>query len=91
MAEYIERSRIKYEQWSVGPLNGPLMVVRKKTIDSIPAADVEPVRHGRWEFVEQRFYRGEFVNLFRCSECKVATDTNSTYCPNCGARMDGET
>jgi len=43
MAEYIERSSIKYEQWAVGPLCEPLMVVRKKTIDAIPAADVAPV------------------------------------------------
>ena len=40
MAEYIDRSAIKYEQWAVGPLNAPLMVVRKKTINKIPAADV---------------------------------------------------
>ena len=43
MAEYIERDSIKYEQWSVGPLCAPLMIVRKKTIDSIPAADVVEV------------------------------------------------
>lgn len=49
MAEYIERGAIKYEQWAVGPLNGPLMVVRKKTIDSIPAADVVEVVHSYHE------------------------------------------
>lgn len=43
MAEYIEREAIKYEQWAVGPLNAPLMVVRKKTIDAIPSADVVEV------------------------------------------------
>ena len=43
MAEYIEREAIKFELWCVGPLNSPLMVVRKKTVDSIPAADVAPV------------------------------------------------
>lgn len=43
MAEYIERAAIKYEQWAVGPLCEPLMVVRKKTVDSIPPADVVEV------------------------------------------------
>lgn len=43
MDEYIKRSAIKYEQWAVGPLNAPLMVVRKKTVDAIPAADVVEV------------------------------------------------
>ena len=49
--EYIEREAIKYEQWPVGPLYEPIMVVRKKTIDNIPAADVAPVQHGEWEIV----------------------------------------
>ena len=40
MAEYIDRSEIKYEMWAVGPLCSPMMIVRKKTIESIPAADV---------------------------------------------------
>ena len=58
-------------------------------IEDIPSADVAPVRHGRWincEFVESGF---KFV---RCSECNH-DDMRSClykYCPNCGARMDGE-
>lgn len=43
MTEYIARSTIKYEIWPCGPLNEPLMVVRKKTIDAIPAADAAEV------------------------------------------------
>ena len=43
MSDLISRSAIKYEQWSVGALCEPLMVVRKKTIDSIPAVDAVPV------------------------------------------------
>ena len=62
----------------------------KKDIDAIPAADVEPVRHGHWideptgqmcsECCEQFFDDGEYrlVNY------------HTRYCPNCGARMDGE-
>ena len=86
--EYIEREAIKYEQWAVGPLNEPLMVVRKKTIDSIPAADVAPVVHGRWGV-----YLGG--KELMCSACKATfwdeeQTGGSNYCPNCGAKMDLE-
>ena len=84
MAAYIEREAIKYELWSVGPLNEPMMVVRKKTIDRIPAADVAPVRHGKW--VKQEDYSC-------CSECgqPIVDDCIPwfKFCANCGAKMDG--
>ena len=41
-------------------------------------ADAKPVRHGHWE---------EFV----CSVCgEIGWDNEDNYCPNCGAKMDGE-
>lgn len=89
MAEYIEREAIKYELWSVGPLNEPLMVVRKKTIDRIPAADVAPVRHGRW--IKRGYVCGE--NEYECSVCHETEWRSSAsrmkYCMFCGAKMDG--
>lgn len=99
MSEYIEREKINYEQWSVGPLNEPLMVARKKTIDSIPAADVAPVRHGRWipEYHEDRVsptMKHKFT-LYNCSECGrrligYSNPSDAPYC-HCGAKMDGDT
>lgn len=55
---------------------------------SIPAADVAPVRHGRW--IEDHDY-------LKCPECSVMVKRDFTffdigdwnYCPNCGAKMDG--
>lgn len=56
--------------------------------EAIPAADVEPVRHGRW--VPSKF-RNE---IERCSKCKKVFRHPSFYgykfCPNCGAKMDLE-
>lgn len=50
----------------------------------IAAADVAPVRHGRWVGVEG----GSF---YECSNCGHLTDYHfSKYCPNCGAKMDKE-
>jgi hypothetical protein len=56
-------------------------------IDAIPVADVQPVKHGRWEDCE---IRGSLA--MRCSVCGNDSGVlyNYAYCPNCGARMDGE-
>ena len=46
-------------------------------------ADVAPVRHGKWEMNDD----------YTCSLCgyrMVIGDGAYRYCPNCGARMDGE-
>ena len=84
--EYVEREAIKYEQWPVGPLYEPIMVVRKKTIDNIPAADVAPVRHAKWEVVVGSDGKEHMV----CTGCRKQQDLTGvfTYCPNCGAKMD---
>lgn len=50
-------------------------------LDDIPAADVAPVRHGRW-----KRYR---KNLGECSECGEVVSVRNNYCPHCGAKMDG--
>lgn len=58
-------------------------------IKSIPAADVEPVRHGRWI---PAVHVGDCC--YRCSECQFLRDAYlidiGNYCPNCGAKMDLE-
>ena len=57
-------------------------------IFKIPAADVAPVRHGEWEIVV-----GSNGNEYMvCTCCRVSQDLTGvfTYCPNCGAKMDGE-
>ena len=61
-------------------------------IDSEPAADVAPVRHGRW------IEKGEYAV---CTECGGRSGTQydgveliplmTQFCPNCGAIMDGGT
>lgn len=61
-----------------------------------PTADVQEARHGKWEATELMYENG----CTRCSECKteyyasdleeICGDTFPTYCPLCGARMDGD-
>lgn len=54
-------------------------------VENFPAADVAPVRYGRWIASHDEFCA--------CSICKypVYVGWNQTnYCPNCGAKMDKE-
>lgn len=55
-------------------------------VSAEPAADAEPVRHARWIAQDDTFTR------FMCSDCKAKNyDGSDNYCPNCGAKMDGDT
>ena len=47
----------------------------------IEPADVAPVRHGRWE---------KEYGYYKCLLCNSLDDFADNYCPNCGARMDGD-
>lgn len=90
MAEHIERESVieaimseppdaHYPQWYAGK------------IKSIPAADVAPVRHGRFVHDGPRFAGG--VDWWRCSSCGglvSGVETRFDYCPHCGAKMDME-
>ena len=58
-------------------------------IDEMPAADVVPVRHGRWiEECEE--------SMYSCSVCGTEwvtiegtpEENGMDFCPHCGAKMD---
>ena len=65
-----------------------------RLVNAVPAADVAPVVHGRWVEKEEPY----FDVIFACSACGEEfcfiegnpSDNLYKYCPNCGARMDGE-
>ena len=76
MPEYIEREPLlaEYDRKHKGPPGRA-----RGLIANAPAADVVPVRHGKWE-----------VNpvYIKCSECGEAFMLiPQNYCPNCGADM----
>ena len=54
-------------------------------LEIIPAADVDPVRHGQWLCVDT-----DTEQFFLCNRCKKKEYWESDYCPNCGAKMDLE-
>lgn len=52
--------------------------------ESLPAANVAPVRHGRWKC------HGD-CGVTECSACGWSIEEyvgDYAYCPNCGAKMD---
>jgi hypothetical protein len=58
----------------------------KNFLRNRPTVEAEPVRHGRWIAQDDTFTR------FRCSVCELKNyDGYGKYCPNCGAKMDGDT
>lgn len=57
-------------------------------IETIPSADVEPVRHGRWEVFYAEELCGYRHAYYVCSSCFGSSDDEFDYCPNCGAMMD---
>ena len=82
MADYINREAAlaqckrhdDYTAWSIS-----------EGIEALQAADVEPVRHGRWadNGIPDSMLSG-------CSACGFSCGASSfRYCPNCGAKMDG--
>ena len=54
-----------------------------------PAADVEPVKRGRWEPVLEGVWNLPTPVLveWRCSQCGRTEQEKEPYC-NCGAKMD---
>ena len=66
------------------------------TVNDIPTADVQEVRHGRWILPQKKgCVTYDEVAYKECSECGEVTFLAKTkysqmnYCPNCGSKMDG--
>lgn len=91
MAEYIKKDELLKFKADVYDEDGHVLyAVPTGYIVAIPAADVAPVRHGRW------IDKGEYAV---CTECGGRSATQydgvepvplmTQFCPNCCAKMDG--
>lgn len=96
MAEYIERAAVEEMLGNAqiifdGEYCG--YCTEDVNLNSIPAADVVPVVHGRWGEYET-FPLTQSLNGYPCSKCGTHFSSSRivfmNYCPNCGAKMDGE-
>ena len=108
MAEYIEREAISEEirkyyyknppNFSYGEGFDRGLDRAQRAILDAPAADVAPVRHGRWISLTECANEGVYCSICKkkvwksdyawCSK-KSRNKLQSNYCPNCGAKMDG--
>ena len=88
MAEYIGRDaaiEAAKHAWAKG-------LEPSQYIEILPAADVAPVVHGRWEMrpTGMATDTGPEYKAY----CTVCNEPNKQYqppfCPHCGAKMDGE-
>lgn len=104
MAEYIERDALlkkaikeqRFVFWKDDVINNERVVLicykdLADVVRSIPAADVVPVVHGKWEKTSKCY--GAIAG--HCSICGLASglwyvNMPYKYCPYCGARMDGD-
>lgn len=94
--EYIEREAL--EKFVSGirrnlPLESPDFITRdymllnfEQYIHLMPAADVAPVRHGRW--VKEKRDVLIHWHCSACRDCYFLDVPNAKYCPHCGCKMD---
>lgn len=65
-----------------------------KLVDDVPTADVQEVKHGYW-IPERDPNENNRIQCFHCSVCDddfhyIGAFVATKYCPNCGARMKGD-
>lgn len=101
MPKYIDVGAINwYDDLFMKGVNNSGVWVRYKDVESLirnaPAADVKPVRHGRWIQLTEECGWSE-LDCAECSECGEDYILDEwgyedfskfmNYCPNCGAKM----
>ena len=81
MAEYIDKEALRDALYDADAItmNGV------KILNQFPAADVEPVKHGRWI---HKIALGGYA--WFCSECESIGSPAWRRCPMCETKMDGE-
>ena len=93
MYEYIERKTIRDALYDADAIT----MSGVKILNQFPVADVAPVRHGIWISLTDCSNAGVYCSV--CHKkvykedyaiCNRKNKLRSDYCPNCGAKMDGE-
>ena len=70
------------ETWDCNCITGGIQTVMAvDDLSYLPTVDAVPVVHGKWD---------RTTSDYECSNCQYPMDYITPYCPNCGARMDGD-
>lgn len=94
MPEFIEReATLKKIDTAIGEYAQHGEIVRfigdcRASVIYAPAADVVEVVHGEW--VKDTTFDLCGIDYYKCSVCGKEQQIEYPYCPNCGAKMDGE-
>ena len=94
MDEYASLHKIEFELCGGNLPEKYKAFVRRVLNDRnlIPAADVAPVVHGRWEQdADGDWYCTNCDEVVAICESGRERTYRKPYCPNCGAKMDGGT
>ena len=91
--EYIERDAVLKKLKECGAI----CEFGQHLIKNFPAADVAPVKHGHWkkgksnERLTERGFIHDYKYICSCCgwDCCCETKLDFSFCPNCGAKMDG--
>ena len=83
MAEYISKEAVINITAETGAWE------TQNRVRELPAADVQPVKRGRWIEVTPKHSRCSCCDV-TCLIAVYPISANANYCPNCGARMDGD-
>ena len=93
MAEYIKRETAVRAVMAAKWVDGSDGAMAMEIVASPAAADVAPVVHARWIYVEETLATS---SGYCCSACRrprwLSPDVPEVfkYCPKCGAKMDDE-
>lgn len=107
MPRYIDANKIEYSDFKGDARRFTIeSIAYRRQIDSIPTADVGPVRHGRWldsgSICTPMAYKPRSKNekgfhTALCSACNMTQSINVyegkpqfLFCPYCGAEMSEE-
>ena len=86
MAEYVTKKQVIDWYRPYGQTDEPIpLETLVSDLRDMKAADVAPVRHGKWLCVDT-----DTEQFFLCNMCKKKEYWESDYCPNCGCKMDLE-
>lgn len=97
MKEYLEKSVVLDNVLNQMQCSKSLLAMQER-IQNLESADVVEQKYGRWVLVKD--WSTEIIEdnekYWECSLCGCGSDNYDTtyhtkFCPQCGARMDGET
>ena len=92
MAEYVTKEQVIDWYRPYGQTDEPIpFEILVSDLKDMDAADVAPVRYGRWK--ERKSFHAEGSIVAKCSACQKDVQYLGNplkFCPNCGAKMDLE-